>query len=178
MTVRGCTPRNDQRPTLPPCSADSSRNDGPSPRSFRYADTGVSMSSMNVWRGGPGVCARASSRTSSSVGPMLMFSAATGIQHAYSVNKGEIPRRQQDFEVVQEVSRFFVDSVVRFLARRASHFLRLLFDFRGNEGRVFEQASGIALPWIRPAARRDGPLEGGIRLVRGGCHIPVVEARP
>src|ERR671927_375659 len=39
---------NDQRPTRWPCSADSSRNAGPSPRSFRNAETGVSQSSMNV----------------------------------------------------------------------------------------------------------------------------------
>jgi hypothetical protein len=39
---------NDQRPTRWPCSADSSRNAGPDPRSFRNAETGVSQSSMNV----------------------------------------------------------------------------------------------------------------------------------
>src|ERR671923_301982 len=39
---------NDQRPTRWPCSADSSRNAGPEPRSFRNAETGVSVSSMKV----------------------------------------------------------------------------------------------------------------------------------
>ncbi len=39
---------NDQRPTRWPCSADSSRNAGPAPRSLRKAETGVSQSSRNV----------------------------------------------------------------------------------------------------------------------------------
>ena len=44
---------NDQRPTRWPWSADSSRNagsPGASSRSFRNAETGVSQSSMKVWR--------------------------------------------------------------------------------------------------------------------------------
>ena len=42
---RGRKPRKDQRPSRP-CSADSSRKAGPSPRSLRKALTGVSQSSM------------------------------------------------------------------------------------------------------------------------------------
>ena len=52
ITLRGRNPRNDQRPKRRPCSADSSRKEGPPPRSFRYADTGVSQSAMKVCRSG------------------------------------------------------------------------------------------------------------------------------
>ena len=53
---------NDQRPTRWPCSADSSRNAGPAPRSLRKAETGVSQSSTNVCRTGTRLCSRASAR--------------------------------------------------------------------------------------------------------------------
>src|SRR5918992_511188 len=59
----------DQRPTRCPCSADSSRNAGPAPRSFRKAETGVSQSSTNVWRTGTRLWSAARARTSSSDGP-------------------------------------------------------------------------------------------------------------
>src|SRR3954452_5946787 len=62
---------NDQRPTRWPCSADSSRNAGCSgvaPRSLRKAETGVSQSSMKVWRSGMRLWAPASVRASASDG--------------------------------------------------------------------------------------------------------------
>src|SRR5271165_2331844 len=62
----------DQRPTLWPCSADSSRNagsPGASARSFRNAETGVSQSSTKLCRSGirlwPAARARALSRPGS-----------------------------------------------------------------------------------------------------------------
>src|SRR3954468_4728737 len=104
-TARGCTPRNDQRPKRWPCSADSSRNDWPSPRSFRYADTGVSVSAMKVWRSGTSVWSRASARTSSSDGPTSSraLSAATAIQHLERLGQGDAACRQQHVEVVEHV---------------------------------------------------------------------------
>src|SRR5215218_1527719 len=71
---------NDQRPTRWPCSADSSRNAGPAPRSFRKAETGVSQSSMNVWQTGMRLCSPASARASSTPGVTSRLSAATGKQ--------------------------------------------------------------------------------------------------
>src|SRR3954449_504519 len=111
MVVRGRKPRNDQRPTRWPCSADSSRNDGPSPRSLRYAETGVSMSSMNVCLSGTSVCSRASSRTSSSVGPTSK-SAATGIEHLERVGHRKSPPREQYVEVVEHVGRLLAHPLV------------------------------------------------------------------
>src|SRR5919107_165390 len=102
ITARGRKPRNDQRPTCWPCSADSSRNDGPSPRSFRYADTGVSQSAMNVWRTGTSVCSRASSRTSSSDG-VSSSSTATAIQDLVGVAQLHPALGQQDGQVVEHV---------------------------------------------------------------------------
>src|SRR3954468_15308902 len=125
MTVRGATPRNDQRPTRCPCSADSSRNDGPSPRSFRYAETGVSMSSMNVCRSGTSVYSRASSRTSSSVGPTSK-SAATAIQHLEGLGHRQAAAGEQHVEVVEHVGGLLAYALVRFLARRARDLLGLL----------------------------------------------------
>ncbi len=59
---------NDQRPMRPPCSADSSRKQGPSPRSLRKAETGVSVSSTQVWTSGITFASPASARASSRVG--------------------------------------------------------------------------------------------------------------
>ncbi len=74
-----------EAPTRWPCSALSSRNAGNSgsrPRSFRNALTGVSRSSMKVWRRATRLCSRASTRTSSSDGSTAKVrSAAAGTQH-------------------------------------------------------------------------------------------------
>src|SRR3954451_5692974 len=121
MTARGWTPTNDQRPKRCPCSADSSRYDGPSPRSFRYAETGVSVSAMKVWRSGTRVWSRASARTSSSDGPTSSraLSAGTAIQDLDRVRQGQPSRRQQDAEVVEHVGGLLAHALVRLLARRA-----------------------------------------------------------
>src|SRR2546422_4916781 len=104
MTERGCTPRNDQRPTRWPPSADSSRNDGPEPRSFRYAETGVSVSAMRLWRSGTSECSAASARASSRVGLMSRpWSAATGIQNLVGVLERQIARREQHGQVVEQI---------------------------------------------------------------------------
>src|SRR3954447_13467159 len=115
MTERGCTPRNDQRPKRWPCSADSSRNDGPPPRSLRYAETGVSQSSMKLCRSGMSVWSRASARTSSRLGDTSSSarSATAAIQLLESVGEGEPARRQEHREVVQHVRRLLPDPLVR-----------------------------------------------------------------
>src|SRR4051812_36112094 len=145
MTVRGCTPTNDQRPKRCPCSADSSRNDGPSPRSFRYAETGVSVSAMKVWRSGTSVCSRASSRTSSSDGPTSSPapSAATAIEDLERVREGQAPRGHQHVEVVEHVSGLLAHALVRLLARGAHHLLRLLLDLLPGERGVRQQLGGV-----------------------------------
>src|SRR3954471_20996337 len=106
MTERGCTPRKDQRPTRWPPSADSSRNDGPEPRSFRKAETGVSVSAMKVWRSGTSECSAASARASSRLGRISTWSAATGIEHLVGVLERHVARGQQDSQVVEQVRGF------------------------------------------------------------------------
>src|SRR3954471_8402375 len=103
MNERGWTPRNDQRPKRWPPSADSSRNDGPEPRSFRYAETGVSVSAMNVWRSGTSECSAASPRASSRLGRISRPSATTGIEHLVGVAEREATRGQQHAQVVEHV---------------------------------------------------------------------------
>src|SRR3954454_16577585 len=105
MTERGWTPRKDQRPTRWPPSADSSTNDGSEPRSFRYAETGVSVSAMKVWRSGTSECSAASARASSRLGRISTESAATGIEDLVSVFEREIARGEQDGQVVEHVGR-------------------------------------------------------------------------
>src|SRR4051812_45782371 len=97
---------NDQRPTRWPCSADSSRNAGPAPRSLRKADTGVSQSSTKVWRTGTRLWSAASARTSSSDGPAPSRSSdstATATQHLLRVLEREAAAAQQHDEVVEQV---------------------------------------------------------------------------
>src|SRR3954453_10549663 len=102
MIERGWTPRNDQRPTRCPPSADSSKNDGPEPRSFRYAETGVSVSAMNVWRSGTSECSAASARASSRLGRMSTASAATCIEDLVGIGQRQVARGQQDGQVVEQ----------------------------------------------------------------------------
>src|SRR5919202_643692 len=105
MTARCCTPINDQRPKRWPCSADSSRNDGPVPCSLRYAATGVSQSSMKTCLTGISECSRATSRTSSSVGETSSSarSATAANELLHRVGGGQAARGEQDGEVVQDV---------------------------------------------------------------------------
>src|SRR3954451_12717978 len=117
---------NDQRPTRCPCSADSSRNAGPSPRSLRKAETGVSVSSMKV-----------------SVTGMTLWSAATANEHPLGVGEREPAGVQQHGEVVEEVGGLLGHALVLLVARGARHLLGLLLDLRADPGRVGEQRGGV-----------------------------------
>src|SRR5918999_82421 len=79
---------NDQRPTRWPCSADSSRNAAPEPRSFRNAETGVSQSSMNVSQTGT---------------RLWVVSATPGKQHLLGVGEREVAGVEEDCQVVEGV---------------------------------------------------------------------------
>src|SRR5688572_3814055 len=138
MTLRGCTPRNDQRPKRWPCSADSSRKLGPAPRSFRYAETGVSQSSMNLWRRGTSVCSLARRRTSSRLGETSMFdvSATTAIERVEGVREGEAAGGEQHGQVVEQVGGLVGHALVALLCRRARDLLRLLLDLRADPWRI------------------------------------------
>src|SRR3954469_1847302 len=100
---------NDQRPTRWPCSADSSRNAGPSPRSFRNAETGVSQSSTNVW----------------ATGTRLGASTSTAIEHRLRLGEVEPARAHQHGQVVEDVGRLLGHPLVGLLARRPRDLLGL-----------------------------------------------------
>src|SRR5919199_3887096 len=119
---------NDQRPTRWPCSADSSRNAGPEPRSFRNAETGVSQSSMNVSQTGTRLCVR---------------SATPGNEHLLGVGEGEPARVQQHGEVVEHVGGLLGHALVALLARGARDLLGLLLDLLADARRVGEQLGGV-----------------------------------
>src|SRR5689334_17997518 len=119
-----------QRPTFWPCSADSSRNAGPAPRSFRNAETGVSVSSISVWVTGISRCPwplPARMRTSSSVGVTTptteVRSAAAAIEHLRGVGERQAARGQQDLEVVQHVGALLGHALVGLLAHGAGDLL-------------------------------------------------------
>src|ERR671914_705902 len=99
---------NDQRPTRWPCSADSSRNAGPEPRSFRNAETGVSQSSMKVSQTGTTLC---------------VDSATPGKQHLLGVGQAEPARAQQHGQVVEDVGGLLGHPLVGLLARGAGDLL-------------------------------------------------------
>src|SRR5215217_5485206 len=127
---------NDQRPTRWPCSADSSRNAGPAPRSFRNAETGVSQSSMNVWQTGIRLCEPASARASSTPGVTWSWSAATGKQDPLRVGEFEPARAQQHRQVVEHVGGLLGDALFGLLARGADDLLGLLLDLLARERRI------------------------------------------
>src|SRR5215210_5102909 len=111
---------NDQRPTRWPCSADSSRNAGPAPRSLRNAETGVSQSSRNVWQTGTRLWRSASARTSASSGrtpSRSSASAATATEDLPGVGEGEATAAEQHGEVVEDVGGLLGDALVGLLAR-------------------------------------------------------------
>src|SRR5918998_5581814 len=118
---------NDQRPTRWPCSADSRRNAGPDPRSFRNALTGVSQSSMNVSQTGTRLC---------------VVSATPGKQGLLRVGEAEPARAQQHGEVVEHVGRLLDDALVALLAGGARHLLGLLLDLLPHARRLAEQPEG------------------------------------
>src|SRR3954466_14595088 len=125
---------NEERPPRWPWSADSSRNAGycgSVPRSLRNAATGVSQSSMKVWRTGTRLCSRASARTSSRDGDTgsAAGSTATAIEHLLGVGQGAAAAVEQHGQVVEDVGGLLVDAVVRLLARGAGDLLGLLLNF-------------------------------------------------
>src|SRR3954454_11147122 len=132
---------NDQRPTRWPCSADSSRNAGPAPRSFRKAETGVSQSSTKVCQTGTRLYSAAASRTDSSPGDSS--SATAGSEHLLRVGEGEATREQQHGEVVEDVGGLLGDALAGLLARGAGDLLGLLLDLLAHERRVGEQLGRV-----------------------------------
>src|SRR4051794_17706495 len=150
---------NDQRPTRWPCSADSSRNAGPVPRSFRNAETGVSVSAMKV-----------------SVTGMTLWSAATAIEYAFRVGEAEPAGVQQHRQVVEHVGGLLGHALVRLLAGGAGDLLGLLLDLGADQRGVGEQVGGVGALRRVGLARLDGPLERWQRLVRGGGELAGGEA--
>src|SRR3954462_5482476 len=117
---------NDQRPTRWPCSADSSRNAGPSPRSFRNAETGVSQSSTNECVTGIRLWSPVSCLASSRVGVTSMASLTAANEPLLGVGQAEPARAQQDREVVEHVGGLLGHPLVGLLAGRPGHLLGLL----------------------------------------------------
>ena len=149
---------------------------GPSPRSLRYAETGVSQSSMKVWRSGTSVCSRASSRTSSSDG-VSSRSAATAIQHLERV--AELQRR------ARRAARRGGRARPRPPRRRARRTRRAprarppppppAPSRRSARGSA-SSSRRVARPRARVAPLLDRPLERGQRLGRDRLELAVVEA--
>src|SRR5688500_17264913 len=152
---------NDQRPTRWPCSADSSRNAGPAPRSFRNAETGVSQSSMNVWQTGIRLCAPASARASSTPGVTCSWSAATGKQDPPRAGRLEPAGAQQCGQVVEHVSGLLGDALCGLFARGADDLLRLLLHLLAREGGVGEQLGGVGALRVAGGPFGDRALERG-----------------
>src|SRR5256885_10126684 len=115
---------------------------------------------MNVCRSGTSVCSRASSRTSSRLGPTSRsaVSAATAIQLLERVLERQAARGQQDGEVVEDVGGLLAHALVRLLARGARDLLGLLADLVADLGRVGQQPCRIALLGPAPPALLDRAL--------------------
>src|SRR5919108_640508 len=154
---------NDQRPTRWPCSADSSRNAGPEPRSFRNAETGVSVSSMKV----------------SHTGTRLLWvvSATPGKEELLGVRQAETARVQQDGQVVEDVGGLLRHPPVALLARRAGDLLGLLADLGPDAAGVVEQLDGVRAFGALGGTLDDHALERRERLVRRLRHEPAVVVR-
>src|SRR4051794_36416079 len=167
---------NDQRPTCWPCSADSSRNAGPSPRSFRKAETGVSQSSMKLCMIGTTLWSPWRATVSSSVGLTSRFSATAAKEHLLGVLEGQAAAGEQHGQVVQDVGGLVRHALVGLLAGGAGDLLRLLLDLRADQRRVGEQLARVARR-IRDAVR-DRPLQAGQRLVGLRVHVTAEEAGP
>src|SRR3954454_23131541 len=119
---------NDQRPTCWPCSADSSRNAGPSPRSFRKALTGGSQSSMKLCMIGTRLWSPWRPRVSSSVGLTSRCSATAANEHLLGVGEAQAAGLEQHGEVIEHVGGLLGHALVGLLAGRARDLLGLLLD--------------------------------------------------
>src|SRR3954453_885565 len=167
---------NDQRPTCWPCSADSSRKAGPSPRSFRKAETGVSQSSMKLCMTGTRLWSPWRLRVSSSVGLTSRGSAAAANEDLLGVGEAQAAGLQQHGEVVEHVGGLLGHALVGLLAGGAGDLLGLLLDLGADQRGVGEQHGGVGALRRGGLARLDGPLERWQRLVRGGVELALVEA--
>src|SRR4051794_31857789 len=130
---------NDQRPTCWPCSADSSRNAGPSPRSFRKAETGVSQSSMKEWVTGTRLWSPLRLRACSSVGVTSRCSTTAANEHLLGVGEAEPAASEQHREVVEHVGGLLGHALVGLLAGGAGDLLGLLLDLLADVRRVPEE---------------------------------------
>src|SRR4051812_30544187 len=168
---------NDQRPTCWPCSADSSRNAGPSPRSLRNAETGVSQSSTNECVTGIRLWSPWRARASSRLGDTSRTSPTAGNQHLLGVGEAEPAALEQHRQVVEDVGRLLGHALVALLPRGAGDLLGLLLHLLADERRVVEQPHRVRARGAlgRPLAQR--ALQAGQNLVRRGGGVAVVEAR-
>src|SRR4051794_22466941 len=160
---------NDQRPTCWPCSADSSRKAGPSPRSFRKAETGVSQSSMKLCMMGTRLWSPWSVRVSSSVGLTSRCSATAANEHLLGVGEAQPAGLQQHREVVEDVGGLLGHALVGLLAGRPGDLFGLFLDLLADERRVAEELAGVARGSLYPVV--DRALEAGQRLVRRGLRV-------
>src|SRR3954470_17388556 len=119
---------NDQRPTCWPCSADSSRKAGPSPRSFRKAETGVSQSSMKLCVIGTRLWSPWRLRVSSRVGVTSRCSATAANEHPLGVREAQAAGFEQHGEVVEHVGGLLGYALVGLLAGRAGALFGLFLD--------------------------------------------------
>src|ERR687896_1609348 len=153
---------NDQRPTRWPCSADSSRNAGPEPRSFRNAETGVSQSSMKVSQTGT---------------RLYVVSATPGKQDLLGVGERQPAGVQEHGQVVEHVGGLLGDTLVALLARGARDLLGLLAHLLADPGGVGEQRGGVGALGAGGGAGGDRALQPRERLVRlRRLELAVVEA--
>src|SRR3954464_3288396 len=106
---------------------------------------------MKVWRSGTSVCSRASSRTSSSVGPTSSpaRSAATAIEDLERVRERHAARLHQDVEVVEHVGGLLAHALVRLVAGGAHDLLGLLLHLLADQGGVGQKRGGVAAIGIR-----------------------------
>src|SRR3954454_13437859 len=176
-TSLGRYPMNEKRPTCWPCSADSSRNAGPSPRNFRNAETGVSQSSMKLWVTGTRLWSPVSASVSSSVGRTSRCSATAAKEHLLRVLEAQPAAAQQHGQVIEDVRGLLGDALVGFLTGGARHLLRFFLDLLADERRVAEETVGVrALLRVRfPFAQR--ALQAGQRLVGQRVRVAGEEAR-
>src|SRR4051812_6318268 len=130
---------NDQRPTCWPCSADSSKKAGPSPRSFRNAETGVSQSSMKLCMIGTTLWSPLRFWASSRVGETSRSSATAAKEHLLGVLERQAAAGEQHGQVVQDVGGLVGDPLVGLLAGGAGDLLRFLLDLLADQRRVLEQ---------------------------------------
>src|SRR4051794_30459173 len=168
---------NDQRPTRWPCSADSSRNAGPSPRSLRNAETGVSQSSMKLWRTGIRLCSPASRLASSRLGVTRRCSATAAKEHLLGVGERQAARAQQHGEVVEHVGGLLGHALVGLLAGGARDLLGLLPDLLADPRWVAQQLGRVRALGHLGGALGQGALEARQRLVRRGGQLAREEAR-